>query len=227
MTSDTEVCEALSALRVLLPPSGFAALEVIEARLNAYDLLEAELAAKEARVAPSPDGVLCDTVSDYLSAIETHIGWSHHEQAAGADGLGAIRDAGAELKRLRRALEHIAETCIEDPDTAQFASRAVDGSTQSPVAGGLDDIARMLVGTLWLHPHYPLRYRCNDVGMTEPEEMALAELERRRDVEARLVHRIEAFRAGLSVIADQTVWNAAENARWLLEHDAALAGAEP
>ena len=48
---DTELCEALSAVRVLLPPNGLGALEVIERRLNDYDLLSARLAP-----ADSPPG---------------------------------------------------------------------------------------------------------------------------------------------------------------------------
>ena len=44
----------------------------------------------------------------------------------------------AEVKRLRRGFEHIAQTCIEDPDTAQFAARYLDGSAEvvEPVGGG-------------------------------------------------------------------------------------------
>lgn len=33
-----------------------------------------------------------------------------------------------EIERYRRALAHIADTCIQDPDTAQFAARVLDGS---------------------------------------------------------------------------------------------------
>lgn len=33
-----------------------------------------------------------------------------------------------EIERLRRALVHIADTCVQDPDTAQFAARVLDGS---------------------------------------------------------------------------------------------------
>jgi len=33
-----------------------------------------------------------------------------------------------EIDRLQAALRHIAETCINDPDTAQFACRVLDGS---------------------------------------------------------------------------------------------------
>jgi len=39
-----------------------------------------------------------------------------------------IVEQAAEIKRLRRALTHIAETCVQDPDTAQFAARVLDGS---------------------------------------------------------------------------------------------------
>lgn len=39
-----------------------------------------------------------------------------------------IVEQAAEIKRLRRALAHIADTCMQDPDIAQFAARALDGS---------------------------------------------------------------------------------------------------
>lgn len=39
-----------------------------------------------------------------------------------------IVEQAAEIKRLRRALTHIADTCVQDPDTAQFAARVLDGS---------------------------------------------------------------------------------------------------
>lgn len=37
-----------------------------------------------------------------------------------------------EVRRLQGALRFIAQTCIEDPDTAQFASRVIDGSAEYP-----------------------------------------------------------------------------------------------
>ena len=40
--------------------------------------------------------------------------------------------AEAEIKRLRAGFEHIAKTCIEDPDTAQFACRFPNGSAGLP-----------------------------------------------------------------------------------------------
>lgn len=40
-----------------------------------------------------------------------------------------------EVKRLQRALRNIAETCIEDPDVAQFAARVIDGTAEPPKEG--------------------------------------------------------------------------------------------
>ena len=37
-----------------------------------------------------------------------------------------------ELQRLRRSLTHISETCIEDPDVAQFAHRVLNGTAEPP-----------------------------------------------------------------------------------------------
>lgn len=39
-----------------------------------------------------------------------------------------IAEQAKEIERLRRALTHIADTCVQDPDTAQFAARVLDGS---------------------------------------------------------------------------------------------------
>ena len=39
-----------------------------------------------------------------------------------------IVEQAKEIERLRRALTHIADTCVQDPDTAQFAARVLDGS---------------------------------------------------------------------------------------------------
>lgn len=39
-----------------------------------------------------------------------------------------IVEQAREIERLRAALVHIAETCVQDPDTAQFAARVLDGS---------------------------------------------------------------------------------------------------
>ena len=39
-----------------------------------------------------------------------------------------------ENTRLRKALEHIADTCVQDPDTAQFAARVLDGSAHVEVS---------------------------------------------------------------------------------------------
>lgn len=39
-----------------------------------------------------------------------------------------IVEQAKEIARLRRALTHIADTCVQDPDTAQFAARVLDGS---------------------------------------------------------------------------------------------------
>lgn len=44
----------------------------------------------------------------------------------------ALRDALNEVERLQRALRHIADTCVQDPETAQFASRAADGTAEAP-----------------------------------------------------------------------------------------------
>lgn len=47
-----------------------------------------------------------------------------------------IVEQAAEIKRLRRALMHIANTCIQDPDIAQFAARVLDGSADIlPIPG--------------------------------------------------------------------------------------------
>jgi len=37
-----------------------------------------------------------------------------------------------EILRLRRSLQLIAETCVEDPDAAQFAHRVLDGTAEPP-----------------------------------------------------------------------------------------------
>ena len=40
-------------------------------------------------------------------------------------------EAREEVACLRRALAHIVEHCIQDPDTAQFACRVLDGSAST------------------------------------------------------------------------------------------------
>jgi hypothetical protein len=39
-----------------------------------------------------------------------------------------VSEQAREIERYRRALAHIADTCIQDPDIAQFAARVLDGS---------------------------------------------------------------------------------------------------
>jgi len=49
--------------------------------------------------------------------------------------LSVVRDREKmcrEVVRLRAALMHIADTCIEDPVTAQFASQVLDGTASCP-----------------------------------------------------------------------------------------------
>lgn len=43
-----------------------------------------------------------------------------------------IADLCNEILLLRQSLQHIAETCVEDPDAAQFASRVLDGTAMPP-----------------------------------------------------------------------------------------------
>lgn len=45
-----------------------------------------------------------------------------------ANAEECVEYAADEIKRLRRALALIADTCVQDPDTAQFAARVLDGS---------------------------------------------------------------------------------------------------
>ena len=52
--------------------------------------------------------------------------------AASRNALPVLIEMARECIRLRRGLEHIAQTCIDDPDTAQFACRFLDGSAEIP-----------------------------------------------------------------------------------------------
>ena len=50
-------------------------------------------------------------------------------------GAERVAELEKENKRLLKGLAHIAETCVQDPDTAQFACRLMDGSAETPERG--------------------------------------------------------------------------------------------
>lgn len=47
---------------------------------------------------------------------------------AEAEAMALVMNHEGHIERLRRALVHIADTCVQDPDAAQFAARVLDGS---------------------------------------------------------------------------------------------------
>ncbi len=74
---------------------------------------------------------------DHAPACEIEVGFELEPACTcGLDQRRALQRDLALVSRqndlLRAALLHIAETCIQDPDSAQFAARVIDGSAFPP-----------------------------------------------------------------------------------------------
>jgi len=93
-----------------------------------------ELARKDAGISLCHEcsRQVSDPEVEWLSAEDDDTGECVSEKSSHDE----IVEQAEIIKQLRRALQHIANTCIQDPDTAQFAARVLDGSAKAP-AGNL------------------------------------------------------------------------------------------
>jgi hypothetical protein len=75
---------------------------------------------------------VCHECAEHISDPEIDHLWAEDEETGDCTSEPTLSDQVSEqrqeIERYRRALAHIADTCIQDPDTAQFAARVLDGS---------------------------------------------------------------------------------------------------
>jgi hypothetical protein len=75
---------------------------------------------------------VCHKCAEHISDPEIDHLWAEDEETGDCTSEPTLSDQvseqAREIERYRRALAHIADTCIQDPDIAQFAARVLDGS---------------------------------------------------------------------------------------------------